>query len=145
MAKVLEFPHQSFQWIFRIYFLEGWLVWSLFSPRDSQESFPMPQLKSIKSSTLNFLYGIALPSIRDYWKKHSFDYTDLCWTFGLFHIFAITNSNAMSNLVPVLLYTCVNVTSIRCICRCEITGFNILFGGITKNWCFWIVVLEKTH
>ena len=46
-------------------------------------------------------YGPALSSICDYWKKHSFGYTDLCWTFGLFHIFDITNLNAMNNLVPV--------------------------------------------
>ena len=47
VAKVLEFPcqHQSFQWIFRTDFLWGWLVWSPCSPRDSQESSPIPHLK----------------------------------------------------------------------------------------------------
>ena len=34
--------------------------------------------KSINSLTLSFLYGPALTSIHDYWKNHSFDYTDLC-------------------------------------------------------------------
>ena len=48
------------------------------SPRDSQESFPTPQFKSISSSALRFLYGSSLTSIHDYWKNHSFDYTDLC-------------------------------------------------------------------
>ena len=43
------------------------------SPRDSQESFPTPQLKSIHSLVLSFLYGPALTSIHDYWKNHSFD------------------------------------------------------------------------
>ena len=43
-----------------------------------QESSPTPQLKSISSSTLCLLYGPALTSIHDYWKNHSFDYTDLC-------------------------------------------------------------------
>ena len=49
VAKVLEvqLQHQSFQWIFRIDFLWGWLVWSPCSPRDSQESPPAPQFKSI--------------------------------------------------------------------------------------------------
>ena len=28
---------------------------------------------------LSFLYGPTLTSIHDYWKNHSFDYTDLCW------------------------------------------------------------------
>ena len=43
------------------------------SPRDSQESSPTPQFKSINSSTLSFLYGPVLTSIHDYWKKQSFD------------------------------------------------------------------------
>ena len=48
VAKVLEFQfqHQSFQQIFRVDFLY-WLVWSPCSPRDSQESSPTPQVKSI--------------------------------------------------------------------------------------------------
>ena len=58
VAKVLEFQlqHQSFQWIFRADFLQDWLVWSPCSPRDSQESSPTPQFKSINSSVLSFLY-----------------------------------------------------------------------------------------
>ena len=43
------------------------------SPRDSQESSLTPQLKSINSSVLNFLYGPIVTSIHDYWKNHSFD------------------------------------------------------------------------
>ena len=35
--------------------------------------------KSINSLALNLLYGPTLTSIYDYWKNHSFDYTDLCW------------------------------------------------------------------
>ena len=41
------------------------------SPRDSQESSPTPQFKSINSSMLSFLYSPMLTSIHDYWKKHS--------------------------------------------------------------------------
>ena len=37
-----------------------------------KESSPAPQSKSINSSALSFLYGPALTSIYDYWKKHSF-------------------------------------------------------------------------
>ena len=48
------------------------------SPRDSQESSPTPQFKSIRSLALSFLYGPTLTSILDYWKNHSFDYKDLC-------------------------------------------------------------------
>ena len=42
------------------------------SPRDSQESSPTPQFKSINSSVLSFLYSLTLTSIHDYWKNHSF-------------------------------------------------------------------------
>ena len=40
VAKALELQHQSFQWIFGVDFLQDWLVWSLCSPWDSQESSP---------------------------------------------------------------------------------------------------------
>ena len=43
------------------------------------ESSPTPQFKSINSCVLSFLYGPNLISILDYWKKHSFDYMDICW------------------------------------------------------------------
>ena len=56
-----------------------WLVWFPCSPRVSQESSPAPQFKGINSLVLSFLYGPTLISIHDYWKNHSFDYTDLCW------------------------------------------------------------------
>ena len=50
----------------------GWTGWISLQPRDSQESSPTPQFKSINSSVLSFLYGPALTSIHDYWKSHSF-------------------------------------------------------------------------
>ena len=52
VVKVLELQlqHQTFLWIFRVDFLEDWLVWSPCCPRDSQESSPEPQYKSINSS-----------------------------------------------------------------------------------------------
>ena len=43
-----------------------------------QGSSLTPQFKSINSSVLSFLYGPTFTSIHDYWKNHSFDYTDLC-------------------------------------------------------------------
>ena len=51
----------------------------LASPRDSQESSSTPQFKSINSSMLSLLHSPTLISIHDYWKNHSFDYTDFCW------------------------------------------------------------------
>ena len=78
MAKELELQHQyqSFRRILRVDFLEDRLVWYPCSPRDSQESFPAPQFKSINSSVLSLLYGPSLTSVHDYWKNHSFDYMD---------------------------------------------------------------------
>ena len=38
------------------------------SPRDSQESSPTPQFKSINSLALRFLYSPTLTSIHDYWR-----------------------------------------------------------------------------
>ena len=49
------------------------LVGPPFCPRDSQESSPTPQFKSITSSVLSFLYSPTLTSIHDYWKNQSFD------------------------------------------------------------------------
>ena len=75
VAKVLEFQlqHQSFQWIFRTDFLYDWLVGSPCCPRDSQESSPTPQFKSINSLVLSFLYSPTLTFIHDYWKNQRFD------------------------------------------------------------------------
>jgi len=58
---------------FRTDFLKHWLVWSPCSPRDSPESSPTLQFKSINSLVLSFLYGPTLTGIHDYWKNHSFD------------------------------------------------------------------------
>ena len=44
-----------------------------FSWRDSQESSPAPQFKSISSLVLNLLYGPTLTPAHDYWKNHNFD------------------------------------------------------------------------
>ena len=51
------------------WFLLGWTGWVSCSPRDSQESSPPSQFKSINSSVLSFLYDPTLTSIHDYWKK----------------------------------------------------------------------------
>ena len=75
IAKILEYQlqHQSFQWRFRTDFLQDGLIGSPCSPRDSQESSPTPQFKSINSSALSFLYGPTLISIHSHWKNYSFD------------------------------------------------------------------------
>ena len=70
VAKVLELQlqHQSFQWIFRI----DWL--DLFAAQGTLKTFlPTPQFKSINSSVFSFLCSPTLTSIHDYWKNYSLD------------------------------------------------------------------------
>ena len=75
VAKVLEFQlqHHSFQRNPRADLLQNGLVGSSCSPRDSQESSPTPQFKSINSSELSLLHSPTLTSIHDHRKNHSLD------------------------------------------------------------------------
>ena len=75
VAKVLEFQlqHKSFQWTPRTDLLQNGLVGSPCSPRDSQESSPTPQFKSINSSVLSPLCSPTLTSRHYHWKNHSLD------------------------------------------------------------------------
>ena len=72
-APALVLPKNIQDWFSLV--LTGWI--SLQS-KDSQESSPAPQFESINSWVLSLLYGPTCTSICDYWKNHSFDYTDLC-------------------------------------------------------------------
>ena len=56
--------------------------------KDSQESSPTPQFKSINSSLLTILYAPTVTSIHDNW-KNSFDYTEL---FQQSNVFAFKNA-----------------------------------------------------
>ena len=80
MVKVLELQlqHQSFQWISSVDFPWDWLIWSPGSSRDSKESSPAPQLKSINFSALKLLHGPVLTAYMTAGKTLAFDYMDLC-------------------------------------------------------------------
>ena len=75
VPKVLEFQlqHHSFQRNLRADLLQNGLVGSPCSPRDSQESSPTPQFKTINSLALSFLHSPTLTSIHDHGKNHSLD------------------------------------------------------------------------
>ena len=75
VAKVLEFQlqHHSLQRNPRAYLLQLGLAGSPCSPRDSQESSPTPQFKSINSSALSLLHSPTLTSIHDHWQNHSLE------------------------------------------------------------------------
>ena len=79
-----------FKWIFRNYFLKDGLVGSPCSPKDSQESSPTPQFKSINSSVLSFLYSPTLTSIHDYWKNQAATYH---WAEGNTLIYEVKEEN----------------------------------------------------
>ena len=74
-VQVLEFQllHHSFQRNSRADLLQNGLVGSPCSPRDSQESSPTPQFKSIYSSVLSLLHSPTLTSIHDHRKNYSLD------------------------------------------------------------------------
>ena len=57
---------------------KNWQSWPPSSPRDSEESPPAPQFKSISSWALSFLCGPTLTFIHNYWKNRSF----VCMDFG---------------------------------------------------------------
>ena len=64
LASASVFPMNIQDW-----FPSDGLVGSPCRPRDSHESSPTPQFKSINSSALSFLYTPTLTSIHDYCKK----------------------------------------------------------------------------
>ena len=63
--------------------IQGWFplgltgLISLLS-KDSPVSSSAPQCKSINSLALSLLCGPTLTSVHDYWKNHSYDYSDFC-------------------------------------------------------------------
>ena len=60
-------------WSFIFSIIQNGLVGSPCSPRDSQESSPTPQFKTINSLALSFLHSPILTSIHDHWKNRSLD------------------------------------------------------------------------
>ena len=75
-----QLQHQFFQWIFRIDFLRINSFDLLVVQRTLKS---LLQHHSSKASILwcsaFFMVQLSHPYIHDYWKNHSFDYTDLCW------------------------------------------------------------------
>ena len=74
VAKVLEFQlqHQSFQWIFRM----DWL--DLLAVQGISRVFSNTTVQKHQFFRTQLPYSPTLTSIHDYWKNHSFDYVGLC-------------------------------------------------------------------
>ena len=68
----------SFQRNLRAELLQNGRIGSPCSPRDSQESSPTPQFKSVNSSALSLLHSPTLTSIHDLRKNHCLDKMNLC-------------------------------------------------------------------
>ena len=47
-------------------------------PKGFSRVFSSTTVQIINASTFSLLYGPALTPVQDYWKNHSFDWTDLC-------------------------------------------------------------------
>ena len=58
----------------------GWTGWISLQSRGLSRVFSnTTQFKNINFSALSFLHSPTLTFIRDHWKNHSLDQTDLCW------------------------------------------------------------------
>ena len=84
LAGLLFFVvHQSFQRVFRIYFLLiDWF--NLLAFQGILKSSPASQFERINSSALCLFYGPGLTSIHDYRKDHTLDYMGLCQQSDVF-------------------------------------------------------------
>ena len=56
----------------------GWTALNSLQSKGLSKVFSSTQFKIIYSSALSLLYDPTLMSVRDYWKGHSFDYSELC-------------------------------------------------------------------
>ena len=77
VAKVLELQYQSFQSIQDQFPLA--LTGLILLSKGLWRVFSSTTVQSHHSLALNLFYCSALTTVHDYWKNHSFDYTDLCW------------------------------------------------------------------
>ena len=58
----------------------GWTGWISCCPRDSKESSPTPQFKSINFLVLSFLHSPTLTSMHDHWENLPL-HSNKCWKF----------------------------------------------------------------
>ena len=56
-----------------------WTGWISLQSKGLSRVFSNTTVQKHQFFVLSFLYSPAFTSIHDYWKNHSFDYTDLCW------------------------------------------------------------------
>ena len=88
----------------------GWTGLISLQSKDSEESSPTPQFKSINSSALNFLYSPTLTSIHDHWKNHSLELPIQKKDGGGFRIILnILFKYFKINLLPLSHFSCVQL------------------------------------
>ena len=98
----------------------------LVAVQETQESSPATQFKGIISLMLSFLYSPTLTSIHDYWKNHSFDYSDLCrqsntsdfkYAFQVCHTFSSKEQTSFNFMAAVTVHSDFGVQENK-ICLC---------------------------
>ena len=57
----------------------GWTDWISLQSKGLSRVFSNTTVQKHQFSALSLLHSPTLTSIHDYWKNHSFDWTDLCW------------------------------------------------------------------
>ena len=88
VAKVMELKlqHQSFQWMLRVDFLLRLTRLISLQSKELSRVFSSTTIWRHQFFDAQLLYGPTLTSIHDYWKNHSFDYTELMtkqsWELG---------------------------------------------------------------
>ena len=88
VAKVMELKlqHQSFQWMLRVDFLLRLTRLISLQSKELSRVFSSTTIWRHQFFDAQLIYGPTLTSIHDYWKNHSFDYTELMtkqsWELG---------------------------------------------------------------
>ena len=132
VAKVLELQHQPFHWILRVDFLPDGLVWSCCA-RDSQESSPALQFKSINSLVLSLLYGPTLTSVHDLKTTIALTLRPWCVKFLLYEAkssslesdsMEFTSSEALGNSLLLKAYLLLCKMEVKVIKEAQFLGLN---------------------
>jgi len=108
---------------------QDWSPLGWTGPKDSQESSPAPQFKSINSLAVSFLYSPTLTCIHDHWKNHS-SFVYSC------HLFLILSASVRciefpSFIVPIFAW---NVLLVSLIFLKFLVFPILLFSSISLYW-----------
>ena len=107
-----------------------WTGWTSCCPRDSQESSPTPQFKSINSSALSFLHSPTFTSIHDHRKNHSLYYMAQWFVESKTEYFKYTKSSPV--LIKISRGTLLELNKAVLKFTCKNKCISILMKTLTK-------------